>query len=81
MIFTTHQQLEKVIHKTACVMESRGLNLGLDKCSISNIKAGKECTTDNVSLTGEKVIEGLNEGKFYVLYTQRWHKNLIVKIE
>ena len=63
---TSHQQLEKVIQQTTCVMESIGLNLRRDKCSILNIKAGKECRTDSVSLTEEKVIEGLNEGNFFV---------------
>ena len=47
-------------------MESIGLNLRRDKCSILNIKVGKECTTDSVSLTEEKVIEGLSEGNFFV---------------
>ena len=39
--------------------------LGLDKCSVLTIKAGKECTTNSVKLTDEKIIEGLKEGKFY----------------
>ena len=47
-------------------MGSTGLNKGLDKCSILNIKAEKECTADSVSLTEEKLIEGLDEGNFYV---------------
>ena len=36
---TSHQQLEKVIHQAAYVMEKTGLNLGLDKCSVLTIKA------------------------------------------
>ena len=62
---TSHQQLEKVIQQTAYVMEKTGLNLGLDKCSVLTIKAGKECTTKSVKITDEKIIEGLKEGKFY----------------
>ena len=62
---TSHQQLEKVIQQTAYVMEKTGLNLGLDKCSVLAIKAGKECTTKSVKITDEKIIEGLKEGKFY----------------
>ena len=46
-------------------MEKTGLNLGLDKCSVLTIKAGKECTTKSVKITNEKIIKGLKEGKFY----------------
>ena len=46
-------------------MEKTGLNLGLDKCSVLTIKAGKERTTKSVKITDEKIIEGLKEGKFY----------------
>ena len=62
---TSHQQLEKVIQQAAYVMEKTGLNLGLNKCSVLTIKAGKECTTNNVKITDEKITEGLKEGKFY----------------
>ena len=62
---TSHQQLEKVIQQTAYVMEKTGLNLGLDKCSVLTIKAGKECTTKSVKITDEKIIVGVKEEKFY----------------
>ena len=62
---TSHQHLEKVIQQTAYVMEKTGLNLGLDKCSVLTMKAGKECTTKSVKITDEKITEGLKEGKFY----------------
>ena len=47
------------------MMEKPGLNLGLDKCSVLTIKAGKECTTKSVKITDEKITEGLKEGKLY----------------
>ena len=56
---TSHQQLEKVIQHAAYVMEKTGLNVGLDKCLVMTIKAGKECTTNSVKITDEKIIEGL----------------------
>ena len=62
---TSHQQLEKVIQQAAYEMEKTGLNLGLDKCSVLTIKAGKECTTKSVKITDEKIIERLKEGKFF----------------
>ena len=62
---TSHRELEKVIQQAAYVMEKTGLNLGLDKCSVLTIKAGKECTTKSVKITDEKIIEGLKEGKVY----------------
>ena len=70
---TSDQQLEKVIQLAAYVMENTGLNLGLDKCSVLTIKAGKECTTKIVKITDEKIIEGLKEGKFceYLGMSQR----------
>ena len=40
-------------------------DLGLDKCSVLTIKAGKECTTKGVKITDKKIIEELKEGKFY----------------
>ena len=58
---TSHQQLEKVIQQAASVMEKTGLNLGLDKCSVLTIKAGKGFTTKSVKITDEKI----TEGKFY----------------
>ena len=54
---TSHQQLEKVIQQAVNMMEKTGLNLGLDKCSVLTIKAEKECTTNIVKITDEKIIE------------------------
>ena len=62
---TSHQQLEKLIQEAAYVMEKTGLNVGLDKCSVLIIKAGKECTTKSVKIIDEKIIERLKEWKFY----------------
>ena len=62
---TSHQQLEKIIQQAAHVMEKTGLSLGLDKCSVLTIKAGKECTTKCVKITDQTIIQGPKEGKFY----------------
>ena len=62
---TGHRDLLKVIQQAAYMIEKRGLNLGLDKCSVLTIKAGKECTTKGVKITDGKIIERLKEGKFY----------------
>ena len=76
---TSHQQLVKVIQQTAYLIEKPGLNLGLDKCSVLTIKAGKECTTKSVKITDKKIIEGLKEGKFYEYLGMSQFKGQIVK--
>ena len=62
---TNHQQLEKAIQQAAYVIEKTGLNLGLDKCSVLTVKAGKECTANSVKITDKKIIEGPKDEKFY----------------
>ena len=63
---TSHRLLEKVIKKATYVMEATGLNLSLEKCAVLSTKAGRETSTNNLMISQDKIIEGLNDGKSYM---------------
>ena len=63
---TSYQLLEKVIKKIPHVMEATGLNLSLEKCAVLSTKAGRETSKNNLMISQDIIIEGLNDEKSYM---------------